>query len=552
MGGPGLGGAVVAEKLAFPVTKLLLQLNNADEDDLCKGEPSWALQPLARCIEMDTSVDQSQYISTWAANTKCFVDMTPLAFLRERQHKVAFTVPPDVMLIAPLAITAACGGAELKAFREVLHYDTMMLAFSQSGQYEAAGTMWMCEVTTDPVVDTLSVSQVESAMAAFSKDAFRQSSTHAPNRRYSFDGALPVHVVDLRVAQRRAAGPAASGADTGVLMAQLLPLLAGGALVVGWYAQMQEALLTRYRCSNCSKPAYPYAVFGEHPRDGCRSRRGLDTPASAQPHVAHHPRGRSCWRTLRRRWRAKLRCSRWRALLQPLARFSDVFFFGVCFFFVVLRRFSEILRVVRSSSGLFRSFSVRVCGRAQGCGLAWWHTRFFAPQARLRGDPLYTAEKQRDLDLSFTHASKTWPGTCLERVPSKCASHRSVLVSGGRRRSRSHWRAGPKACMFPKSDQSLPKPRHGETNTRTDPYTTAVITQARKCTFFCWPAARHYGSWHWRRRRLSPRPFIPRRKKNRFCAASGCTSWRRSVLSWKPGEEQLVYTRIRKLQHISN
>ena len=243
MGGPGLGGAVVAEKLAFPVTKLLLQLNNADEDDLCKGEPSWALQPLARCIEMDTSVDQSQYISTWAANTKCFVDMTPLAFLRERQHKVAFTVPPDVMLIAPLAITAACGGAELKAFREVLHYDNMMLAFSQTGQYEAAGTVWMCEVTTDPVVDTLSVSQVESAMAAFSKDAFRQSSTHAPNRRYSFDDALPVHVVDPRVAQRRAAGPAASGADTGVLMAQPLPLLAGGALVVGWYAQMQEALL---------------------------------------------------------------------------------------------------------------------------------------------------------------------------------------------------------------------------------------------------------------------------------------------------------------------
>ena len=194
-------------------------------------------------LEMDTSVDQSQYINTWAANTKCWVDRTLLAFLRERPHKVGFTVPADVMLIAPLAITAASGGADSKSFREVLHYDNMMLAFSKTGQYEAIGTVWMCEVTTDPVVDTLSVSQVESAMAAFSKDAFRQSSTHAPNRRYSFDGALPVHVVDPRVAQRRAAGPAASGADTGVLMAQPLPVLAGGAFVVGWYAQMLEALL---------------------------------------------------------------------------------------------------------------------------------------------------------------------------------------------------------------------------------------------------------------------------------------------------------------------
>ena len=52
-------------------------------------------------LEVDTSVDQSQYINTWAANTKCWVDRTLLAFLRERPHKVGFTVPADVMLIAP-------------------------------------------------------------------------------------------------------------------------------------------------------------------------------------------------------------------------------------------------------------------------------------------------------------------------------------------------------------------------------------------------------------------------------------------------------------------
>ena len=196
-------------------------------------------------LEMDTSVDQSQYIGTWAANTKFWVDTTLLAFLRERQHKVGFTVPADVMLVAPLAITAACGGADLKGFREVLHYDNMMLALSKTRQYEAAGTVWMCEVNTDPVVDTLSVSQVESAMAAFSHAAFLQSSSHVPSRHFSFDVPLPVQVVDPKVAQRRAASGADTGvrADTGVLMAQPLPLLAGGALVVGWYAQMQEALL---------------------------------------------------------------------------------------------------------------------------------------------------------------------------------------------------------------------------------------------------------------------------------------------------------------------
>ena len=192
-------------------------------------------------LEMDSAEDQSEYLRAWASNAKIWVDSTLLEFLKERSHKVGFPVPSDVMLIAPLAIDSACGGADLKGFREVLHYNNMMLAFGKTSQYEAAGTVWMCEFSTDTVVDTFSVSQVECAMAAFSTDAFRRSSTHAPNRRYSFDVPLPVHVVDTKVAQRRA-GPAAAGADTGVLLAQPLPLLAGGALVVGWYAQMQDAL----------------------------------------------------------------------------------------------------------------------------------------------------------------------------------------------------------------------------------------------------------------------------------------------------------------------
>ena len=41
----------------------------------------------------------------------------------------------------------------------------------------------------------------------------------------------------------------------------------------------------------------------------------------------------------------------------------------------------------------------------------------FAPQARLRGDPLYSAQKQQDLDLNFNKEPTKWPGTCWESVP---------------------------------------------------------------------------------------------------------------------------------------
>ena len=89
---------------------------------------------------MDTSVDQSHYIRNWAADTKRFVDTTLLAFLRERKDKVSFTVPADVMLISPLQIADAVGGANLNSFREVFNYDNMMLSVSKTGGHEAAGT----------------------------------------------------------------------------------------------------------------------------------------------------------------------------------------------------------------------------------------------------------------------------------------------------------------------------------------------------------------------------------------------------------------------------
>ena len=54
-----------------------------------------------------------------------------------------------------MATNALCAGAEFTGFREVLHYDNMMLSFSQTTQYDAAGTVFVCEVLTDPVVDNV-------------------------------------------------------------------------------------------------------------------------------------------------------------------------------------------------------------------------------------------------------------------------------------------------------------------------------------------------------------------------------------------------------------
>ena len=44
-------------------------------------------------LEMDTSVDQTQYINTWAANAKCWVDRALLAFLKERPTKSGSLCP---------------------------------------------------------------------------------------------------------------------------------------------------------------------------------------------------------------------------------------------------------------------------------------------------------------------------------------------------------------------------------------------------------------------------------------------------------------------------
>ena len=56
---------------------------------------------------------------------------------------------------------------------------------------------------------------------------------------------------------------------------------------------------------------------------------------------------------------------------------------------------------------------------------------FLYPQARLRSDSLYTAETQRDLDLSFARLSSKWAGTCLESVPAPGGGPGEVKLSLG-------------------------------------------------------------------------------------------------------------------------
>ena len=103
------------------------------------------------------------------------------------------------MLIPPLLISDAVGGANWKSFREVFNHSNMVLSFSKSGEYEAEGTVWMLDPSIGPArMETLSICQIEADMAMFSEEAFLQSSSVASARRLSFDVPLPAMVHDTK------------------------------------------------------------------------------------------------------------------------------------------------------------------------------------------------------------------------------------------------------------------------------------------------------------------------------------------------------------------
>ncbi len=185
---------------------------------------------------MDSVQSQAGHLINWAKGAKEYVDNALLKFLSEKQALVAFKVPASVMLIPPLKISSAASGAHLTSFREVMQYDNLQLSFSTTGQYEAAGAVWMLDPLAADTSDIVSISQLDAAMANWTEERLLLSSDHPPSRRYSFDVPLPARVVNTKVAQRMTEG------ESTVLMATGVPMLAGHPLVMAWYGAMAEAL----------------------------------------------------------------------------------------------------------------------------------------------------------------------------------------------------------------------------------------------------------------------------------------------------------------------
>ena len=164
------------------------------------------------------------------------MDTELVMFLKARSSKVSFAVPCHVLLFTALEIKTAASGAKLTAFREVMNYENLMFAFSQSSQYESAGTIFMCDFVSEEDLDPIRPHQLESASNLWSAEAFKLSSTNAKSRRYSFDVPFPVKVVDVKVAQKK------EKESSAVVMAHALPVLAGRAVLMTWYGAMADAL----------------------------------------------------------------------------------------------------------------------------------------------------------------------------------------------------------------------------------------------------------------------------------------------------------------------
>ena len=127
---------------------------------------------------------QEQRLAKWVEKTKVAVDAHLLRFLRVHQAQVQFPIPANVLDLVPLAITAAASGSMLTGFREVMNFTRLHMSFEKSALYEAARTIWMLNPVGDLSSDSISISQLESAMNMWSEEAFRSSATQPLARRY--------------------------------------------------------------------------------------------------------------------------------------------------------------------------------------------------------------------------------------------------------------------------------------------------------------------------------------------------------------------------------
>ena len=129
---------------------------------------------LTELLETESS-RQSLKLSKWVRDVKNYVDPALLAFLRGRKD-LPFPLPEKCSQIPPLAITPIASGAHLRAFREVMNFDNMEAAWTGSGQYEAAGTVWMLDPTSADY-DDVSLSQLKGCQALWSEAAHTRSGT---------------------------------------------------------------------------------------------------------------------------------------------------------------------------------------------------------------------------------------------------------------------------------------------------------------------------------------------------------------------------------------
>ena len=197
----------------------------------------WSLSAL---MEMETIESQSHFIRGWSRAVKKVVDAAVLTYMKEHRDSFTFPAPADVMSIPPLAISdAASGAANLTSFREVMNYDNLISSFQRTGQYEAAGTLWMLDPSSpdDSVSDeSVTIAMIEAARWQWSEEVFIQSSPNPELRRFSFDVPLPARMDKAEMARR--AAPGASG----VSMTAPLPMIAGKAHVLAWYSAVSDAL----------------------------------------------------------------------------------------------------------------------------------------------------------------------------------------------------------------------------------------------------------------------------------------------------------------------
>ena len=118
-----------------------------------------------------------------------------------------------------------------------MNYENLHSSFRQTGQYEAAGTLWMLDPCEDSVSDeSVTVGQIEAARWQWSEEVFVQSSSDPNLRRFSFDVPLPARVNKGEMAMRAKEGSA------GVVMSAPLPMIAGKAHVLAWYSAVSDAL----------------------------------------------------------------------------------------------------------------------------------------------------------------------------------------------------------------------------------------------------------------------------------------------------------------------